>query len=394
MTSKNINYIGKLDHLRFFAAALVGIYHLYFFQSPLWSGFQDPHVKVKKVFSAFVIEGHTGVALFLVLSGFIFAAIGYGRKIHYGSFVMNRVLRIVPLFATAIFIAAILSGADFQKIFSTVFFPLPSSDVISETHVSPHLWTIRVEFLFYLLFPFLITFVSKYGFRYIGGLLLLLVTIRTMLWWGVSHRMLPEATIAPAMMKFVSYQTLLGRLDQFAIGMVAGAIYSGRAKWKVPSWLQRPWWPVITFMLPLLAVYWFHRMGGYSHLKESHWMWIVWPDVEALAWCAFALSYVSCTIDWPRPVSRLFSWLGTLSFSLYVNHWLFVHDFPVARYVPLISSSLTTNAALVFLFIVLPVLALFSWLTYAVIELPFFSLRKTYIEKDKPLEAAAVAEKA
>ncbi|MGO9690923.1 MAG: acyltransferase family protein [Syntrophobacteraceae bacterium] len=45
-------------------------------------------------------NGHSAVALFLVVSGFIFAYGSFGREITYSSFMKNRLLRIYPLFLT------------------------------------------------------------------------------------------------------------------------------------------------------------------------------------------------------------------------------------------------------------------------------------------------------
>ena len=54
MKSQNINYVPKLDHLRFFAALLVTIYHYYYFQSGFYTEFKDPAVISTKVGSALI----------------------------------------------------------------------------------------------------------------------------------------------------------------------------------------------------------------------------------------------------------------------------------------------------------------------------------------------------
>jgi peptidoglycan/LPS O-acetylase OafA/YrhL len=126
----------------------------------------------------------------------------------------------------------------------------------------------------------------------------------------------------------------------------------------------------------------FHRFGGYhtGKLDEKHWVWVVWPTLEALAWGSFVIPYASGTWDLPKPLSRMLSWLGSLSFSLYVSHWIFVNPTPWHRWLPLLSTSYPTAAILSVLLFVLPVIVLFSWLLYTVIEKPFFELRKTYLK--------------
>ncbi len=373
MISKNIGYIRKLDHLRFFAALLVGIYHFYHFQTPGFTGWAESKIRTKQVFSAFIVEGHTGVALFMVLSGFIFAAIGYKRDIIYRDFVINRILRIVPLFGVAIFVAAALSPQGMSAFVTSFLFPVSGGGGVNYAPITPHLWTIRTEFQFYLLFPFLIMFVGKYGMRYAVGLLTLMMSIRGMIWWSSES----------AQLKNLTYWSILGRLDQFVIGMLAGCVYSGRSKLTLPNWLRHWSTGTLMFSVPLGCVYLFHRRGGYWHLKDSASLWICWPDLEALAWAVFVIAYVKCELDWPEKVSRLFAWLGMLSFSIYVNHWLFVHDFPAYRYLPQLTKSLTINAAVTFTFVLLPILAAFSWLTYQIIERPFIEMRRSYLRRDK-----------
>ena len=393
MTSKNIPYIRKLDHLRFFAAWLVGVYHYYHFQSPAYNGFKDPRVLTTKPFSAFIIEGHTGVALFLVLSGFIFAAICYRREVSYPGIVMNRVLRIIPLYGFAVFMAALLGGATLAQFFGSLFLPYPGIDAVSYIPITPHLWTIRLEFQFYLIFPFLILFAAKYGLRYMLGLILLMLTVRAMIWISPEQEKLKGAM----------YGTLVGRLDQFAIGMLAGCLYSGRADFSLPRWLGWKFLPLLAWLVPFYVVYLYHRLGGNSHLpKDEMWFLVVYPVLEGAAWAFFTLAYVMNPWDWPERISKALGWLGALSFSLYINHWLFAHDLTWRRLempwgrmsLPQFSESMTTNALLSFTFVALPLLVLFSAITYYVIEKPFFELRRSYLKKKPEANSNVPAESA
>jgi peptidoglycan/LPS O-acetylase OafA/YrhL len=68
MQSKSIGYIEKLDHVRFLAAVMVLMFHLELLTKPRTSEWIP-------IFH----EGHSGVQLFMVISGFILAMIAYGR---------------------------------------------------------------------------------------------------------------------------------------------------------------------------------------------------------------------------------------------------------------------------------------------------------------------------
>ena len=67
MQTQQHPYLSRLDHLRFLAASLVVLFHFFHFtHGDLKSG--NPLVSL-------VDEGHTGTALFMVISGFIFTVI-------------------------------------------------------------------------------------------------------------------------------------------------------------------------------------------------------------------------------------------------------------------------------------------------------------------------------
>ena len=56
-----------------------------------------------------LFEGHTGVALFMVLSGYILASGTFGKDISYAGFLRNRFLRIFPLLIVVLGVFALHS---------------------------------------------------------------------------------------------------------------------------------------------------------------------------------------------------------------------------------------------------------------------------------------------
>ena len=91
MKSKNITYMPAIDHLRAFAAVLIIFYHGFnnIYYKQLYSKpFEFDHwVYTNNPLKSLLIEGHTAVALFMVLSGFIFTYGAIGHKINYINFI-------------------------------------------------------------------------------------------------------------------------------------------------------------------------------------------------------------------------------------------------------------------------------------------------------------------
>ena len=365
-------YLSRLDHLRFFAAALVVLFHYFHTQvGDLRSG--NPLVSL-------VDEGHTGIALFMVISGFIFTVIAGERHIHYGGFIKNRVLRIYPLFVFAVFLQLFISTYNDQRNYGFLqllgwLMPFRSETV----PLSPYfvqLWTIWVEFQFYLIFPFLLAFSRRHGSRYLWAWLGLLVLVRALVY------------AASGSVRFIAYETLFGRLDQFIIGMLLARFWqvrqalqarAARAGGAVAPHLS-PLWLALAGLALLLGLHAFSRKVGFSELASP--VWIIWPGLEAALWAVFVGVYL-CT-RWPGPqalrqrIDRALAALGAVSLSTYVLHNLVIAAYN-ARLPPLATGAGPVADALATGALLLPAVLALSAITYHLIERPFLALRGGYL---------------
>lgn len=360
MISKNTAYLSRLDHLRFFAALLVAAYH--FHGGPALMASLNP-------LTVFVKEGETGVTLFMVLSGFILTTIAYGKNIDYKGFIFNRFIRIYPLYLVMVFIAAYASNrtVDFLQLIQLIS-PFGNVGNFMGSIKFPHLWTIAVEFQFYLIFPFIVSFLSRYGLRYVAGLILLAIGIRAMMY-------LMDKTVIDA-----AYSTLLGRLDQFCIGMVAAVSF--RLKKKL---LSSP----AALLLSLAVVYlWFVTFsawtkGGYYGTDSPYSAaWIISPTIEAIVWAVLSISYLQQNWKMPNQADKILSYLGGISFSMYAWHFPIVQLF--GRIPP---EYIGISWYWKFLLLVAPTIIAVSSLSYFLIEKPFFHYRTSYIKKEVSSEA-------
>lgn len=353
MLSKNTAYLSRLDHLRFFAALLVAAYH--FHGGPALVASLNP-------LTVFVKEGETGVSLFMVLSGFILTIISFGKDIDYKKFVYNRFIRIYPLYLTMIFIAAYASNrtVDFSQLIQLIS-PLANIGHVMGSTKFPHLWTIAVEFQFYLIFPFFVGFAFRYGARYVLGMILLAISIRAMLY-------IRDTTVIDA-----AYSTIVGRIDQFCIGMLTAMIYKSKKQW-----LSSPAALIVCASLTYLWFVLFSKFtkgGFYGDASAYSPVWIISPTIEALVWAALALAYLQQKWELPSAANKTLCYLGGISFSMYAWH------FPIVQLLGRLAPEyLGMPWYWTFLILVLPTIIAASSLSYYLIERPFFNFRTSYVK--------------
>ncbi|MBP6599806.1 MAG: acyltransferase [Giesbergeria sp.] len=360
MKSQNLAHIPALDHLRLLAALLVLVFHTFHQYFGHWQ--PAPYAAALGL----VTEGHTGVALFFVLSGFLFMTIALQSEgIAYGAFMRNRFLRIFPLFLFFFFIAISVVRDKFSATdVLYVFFSNIGKPPTSEHFITGAAWTISVEFTFYLVFPFLARFVRAEGAVYLLRLLVLMALVKLAA-WGVAER----ATL-------VFYSTLVGRFDQFLWGMLAALCWQRYA-----SVLQRHgrWLLVLALALLWLASTVQARYASYFSPEPRQAFWVFWGTAEALVWAGVVLAYLGAGIAWPRPLARWLERGGAWSYSLYLWHGLvlFVLHRAVGGWMPL--GSVAANAVLHFA-LVLPLSLAVAWLSFITIEQPFLRLRGRYVQ--------------
>ena len=269
MQSANIAYMPRLDHLRFYAALIVLVYHF-------------AHVRLTELDSPLLLvfrEGYGGVALFMVLSGFILTSICLGREMEYRGFVVNRLLRIYPLYIVAVFVAAFA----FDRQMDPVSFLAMASFLGNLGHVEaphfPHLWTIMVEMQFYLLFPLLLAFIRKMGVTYLAGVLAMLATIRMLVF-------LLDGSVQDA-----AYWTMLGRLDQFLLGMVLAMLHRQRGTLLAnPAWLAASLLALQGWLL--LFTWWCGGYHGPGSPQSPSLAWVFSPLLEGMAYGFVLLAYL------------------------------------------------------------------------------------------------------
>lgn len=359
MQSLNIQYNPRIDQLRWLAATLVFLFHFHLEYRGLGgTGLSSP-------WGALIIEGHTGVGLFFTLSGFLFMLIALHQKtIAYGDFIRNRVLRILPLYLV-IFLVATSIGRDNFKPEDLLYLFVSNLGLAptSGTPITGAAWTISLEFMFYMVFPFLARFAMESGIRYLAGWLVLLLFFK-----AAAFTVNTNSTL-------MYFSTFVGRFDQFLIGMIAAMLYARHS-----ARLHRI--APLLVLGSLALVMWntaqMHRIASFSAGTSPHSpFWIVWSMIESGGWALLILGWTAFQPRLPAIVERVLSHGGKISFSFYLLHMALLHllakQVGVVR--PFEIGWLDT------LFMIVATYA-GTWalasLSYRIIEEPFLRMRRRY----------------
>jgi peptidoglycan/LPS O-acetylase OafA/YrhL len=284
--------------------------------------------------------------------------------VRYAPFLFSRFVRIYPLFVFAVFLQLMISTYNEERNYGVVallgwLVPFRSETVpLSQYFVQ--LWTIWVEFQFYLLFPFLHAFALRYGSRYLLALIALFVLVRALVF------------LATGSVRFLAYETIFGRMDQFLIGMLAAQLYLRR-----PGLGGNPLWLLAAAALAIGGIHLFSREAGYTAL--AHPAWIAWTTVEGLLWAAVLVTYLNARLALPRAIERALAALGAASFSIYVMHNLVIAV--LKRQVGLLplGADTFTQAIWTGALVALPAVLAVAAVTYLLIERPFFAFRRPYV---------------
>lgn len=358
MRSSEGVYLDRIDHLRAVAVFLVVFWHFahggagvallpFEFVPPGWA---FP--------LSLVEEGHSGVALFMVLSGFIFTAIIGERSVVYHRFLINRVLRLGPMLVLVMAPYCLRGDVTLADILR---------GFVRDGWAADGSWSIMVELHFYLLLPLLLAVPRANRIKVWSAILLGAVLLRLGLfaWRGD--------------VKELATWSLVGRLDDFLLGMILAQVSPRLSRSATAVMAAR-----LTVVAFLLFYHLFNGVGG-ERLSAQSPLWIVLPTIESIGFAALIFLYSASSRALPPPIGRMLASIGAASYSIYLLHFTVV---VVCLRVLDAWGMAKRLDALAIMALSLPLFAIcfgFGWLTYRFIEKPILSLRVPYL---RPLEAA------
>lgn len=356
-----------LTGLRGFAALWVLLFHI-------WAMSGGPALKIPGLESvqgsSLFSVGWAGVDLFFCLSAFLLV-LPYARWRYQGAarpdtgrYLLRRALRIYPAYLFQLLIilglAVIVSGQPLPTLHELVAHLLLWFNV-GWNWVSPRVgvwFTLPIEFSFYLLLPFLAPLIDRRRWPWLlcGAIA---VTV------GFRYAMHLVYSDEPVPVRVIVIERLPGRIDQFVIGMLAGAslVAAHLRGWRparLNLWFVGGLLGLILCCTAIIHVadrYWF-----------GHWLLFSWHTVFSA--CLVPILLASA---WQAPLAmvllanRALRYLGKVSFALYLWHM------PILLWIlPWIPAEWSPEEKMLALLVsVLPASLLVAELSWRWIELPF-----------------------
>jgi peptidoglycan/LPS O-acetylase OafA/YrhL len=343
----NTKYSPQLDHIRAVAAFMVFAWH--------FIHFNNFHRVTPDMFLfpiSILTEGHTGVVLFMTLSGYLFSKIFENNKINFIYFYLNRFLRLIPLLVIIILVNLILSNElslfKFLKVFIRGF----------TDNWSYGAWSVSVEFKYYYLLPLILFFLNK-NQKYLFLIIFFSIIVNIFIF-------LKKNSI-----QHYAYFSIIGHLNEFLLGMLSYR-YRNYIKNRKKELL-------LATIFFLVFFYNFEKNGGFYDSGINTAIWIILPSIQGFFYAFLISFYDNNNFKFLKTKKSFFlAKIGLFSYSIYLWHFIFVFEMP-----KLINNHVINidNLYLVLIFS-LPcfiLITLLSGISYYIVEKPWLRLRKKYI---------------
>jgi peptidoglycan/LPS O-acetylase OafA/YrhL len=353
------NYDLRIDQIRAFACFIVATVHV---SVPSWTNsIKETGYYFDSVILSVIKTGWVGVPIFLFISGYSLALkkINPNNILDIKQFAINRILRLLPLWAICVVLIANFNSLEGTKVINLLLFQAQDIPPSSPFNIA---WTLQLEMACYFFFPIFFFALCKKDKKQIIIFYLFLLSIRVLLFYNQS------GTIWT-----ISYGTIFGGATIFLTGMIVTTLKP------LQEGLKAKYYFYSGIFLMLIFCTLVNSSGGYQNPKGFllHNIFIFMPEILSIIIFLILRGFLTDKAS-RKPdnfISKLSSYFGKISYSAYLLS-LFVND-AVSRFIMITPSG--WSSFILYLIIYFTILILVASLSFYAIENPFLQLRKKYL---------------
>jgi peptidoglycan/LPS O-acetylase OafA/YrhL len=346
------DYQSNSGNLRAIAAFWVVVFHSAIILS---NGSKDNWPKSNNWITSIIFEGWLGVSLFIVLSGYQLGCAVIDQRIRWSYFIFARFLRIYPLYLIVLILSYLESLPPVRQILFDIFLiPRTPSQSCCLTGLSATVWTVRVEFVLYLILPLLIFLIKKYSYYFVICV------------FGIN---LFVGSFFDSMDYF--YWQVPGRLNEFLFGVALSKFLQNKImSGKVLRILLFLGIAVVALLAKII------NLNGGELLVDRH-----WGVVNLFSCIGFTLILLGSMSKSEKAkatyINRTGKYLAELSYGVYLYHFAIILFLVNHQPIDFFFGKNAISGAAVGAFIIYPITLALSFLTHP-IEKYFMRLRPTY----------------
>lgn len=312
--------------------------------------------------------GYVGVQLFFVASAFTLSLSMKNRKSKENSplrnYFIRRYFRIAPMYYFGIlfyFVVRVIGkgvfppeGYDFISVITNLTF-LHGFSPYTFNYIVPGGWSIAAEFIFYAFFPIFFSLVKNYK----GALILLFVTLVFSIagfhFWDYVYGI-------DSNLHAFKFHVFTTQFPVFAIGILMFFVWQYREEFLRRIKINRYIVSIISLIIFSLIFY----FGiNFPNIPYSH---LISPVVFSISFLFFGFALM--LVEWKVFVNYFTIQIGKISYSLYINHFIFAW-YIAPETMKFLSKSFHFSPSLYFILsysITLIGASVFSIVTYNIIE--------------------------
>jgi peptidoglycan/LPS O-acetylase OafA/YrhL len=369
-----IDQAGELRSVRVESLRAIGVLGVLVAHALGWANYYGPEIGQGAVQRAVALGTQAGPFLLFVLSGcllygpFARRDLGYGDPINLRRYVLNRALRVLPLYYAVLLVLFVFQERGGTPKKWAIYASFSQNFVASPNfQVNRVMWYMVIEIHFYVLLPLLAFLLARASGGSRGRAAFLLGTLG----FASFVFFLFAWHLDPTPNPFWRF-SLLSTFFFLAAGMLLALI---RISWEErrPRWLRGPpasadLWIAASVALCAVSIF-----GQYSLPSMNAMVIILLVSVLLVGACVLPLR--------TGPLVRALEWrplavVGVASYSLYLWHDPILKALAKSSWAPAGFAGLLTVG--------LPLCCLAAFVSYALVEAPFLRLRRRWARSSPP----------